>query len=149
MPTDRGPTHDRTARNPEWQEIVNNFLAYAEHRGLHKHRLTRGWKLTVHGHVIFHLQEVGRKVGVTPQFGFLERWCESSLLQPFYHRLEPLFEKPNRRRLFPTIKTCLQEHPEAFSQLCAALDWFLEQIQKTTPLFPMRKSRPNVRKTKG
>jgi hypothetical protein len=149
MPIDRGPTHDRTARNPEWPEIVNKFLAYAEHRGLHKHRLTRGWKLTVHGHVIFHLQEVGRKVGVTLQFGFLERWCESSLLQQFYQRVEPLFEKPNRRRLFPTIKTCLQEHPEAFSQLCAALDWFLEQIQKTTPLFPVRKSRPNVRKTKS
>jgi hypothetical protein len=147
--TGRRNTPDSEDRNPKWQEIVNKFLAYAEHCGLRKHRLTRGWKLTVHDHVIFHLQEMGQKVGITPQFGFLERWCESSLLQQFYHRLEPLFEKPNHHRLFPTIKTCLQEHPEAFAQLCEALEWFLEQVQKKTPPFRVRKSRPHVRKTKG
>src|SRR6266511_3933190 len=117
--TGRRNTPDSGDRNPEWQEIVKKFLAYAEHRGLHKHRLTRGWKLTVHGRAIFHIQEMGRKVGVVPQFGFMERWCAPSILEHFYRRLKPLFEKPNHHRLFPTIKICLQEHPETFSQLCA------------------------------
>ncbi len=130
--TGRRNTPDRAARNREWQEVVKKFLAYAEQRGLRKQRLTRGWKLTVHGHVIFHLQEKGQKMGVTPQFGFMERWCEASPLQQFYHRLEPLLEKPNRHRLFPTIKSRLQGHPKAFAQLCTAVDWFLEQIQKKT-----------------
>lgn len=129
----RGNPTKTGRRNSEWQEIVTKFLAYAEQRGLRKQRLTRGWKLTVHGHVIFHLQEGGQKVGISPQFGFMERWCESSLLQQFYHRLAPLLEKPNHHRLFPTIKSRLQGHPKAFSQLCAAVDWFLEQLKKTPP----------------
>ena len=68
-------------------------------------------------------------MGVIPQFGFMERWCAPSILEHFYHRLEPLFEKPNRHRFFPTIKSRLQGHPAAFAQLCEAVDWLLEQIK--------------------
>ena len=113
---------------PEWQGIVKKLLAYAEERGLSRRSIKLGWSLDVNHKPLIHIEVFTRELGVVPQLRYMQSWAEESIIRELRHRLEALFEVPHPQ--LPTISlTRLGQHPEAFSQLCAAVDWLLEQIK--------------------
>jgi hypothetical protein len=110
----------------ELREIVENLLAYADERDLSKNSIQWGWSIKVNRRPIFQIQVSGRTVGVVPQFRYMRSWNDESIIHGLRRRLGELFDTPNPQ--FPTISLTRLQNPKAFTQLCRAFDWFLEQI---------------------